>query len=70
MVDDVRLAVECSLPVNFYGRTGGMVPTPGEIEAEVMRISGKDHDAAGRRKYEANSDIGISEGRAENEGHL
>ena len=27
MVEDVRLSVEGSLPVHFYGRTGGMVPT-------------------------------------------
>ena len=28
MVDDVRLAVDGSKPVYFYGRAGGMVPTP------------------------------------------
>lgn len=28
MVDDVRLAVEGRTPVHFYGRQGGMVPTP------------------------------------------
>ncbi len=31
MVDDVRLAVEGQRPVEFYGRTGGMVPTVAEI---------------------------------------
>ena len=31
MVDDVRLAVNGECPVSFYGRTGGMVPTPEEI---------------------------------------
>ncbi len=31
MVDDVRLAVNGKCPVSFYGRTGGMVPTPEEI---------------------------------------
>ena len=31
MIDDVRLAVEGQRPVEFYGRTGGMVPTVGEI---------------------------------------
>ena len=36
MVEDVRLAVEGRCPVDFYGRTGGVVPTPDEI-AEVMR---------------------------------
>jgi hypothetical protein len=31
MVEDVRLAVEGRVPVFFHGRTGGMVPTPGEV---------------------------------------
>ncbi len=39
MVDDVRLAVECRLPVHFYGRTGGMVPAPSAILEEIMKIS-------------------------------
>jgi 2-oxoglutarate ferredoxin oxidoreductase subunit alpha len=31
MVEDVRLAVEGRTPVHFYGRMGGIVPTPGEV---------------------------------------
>ncbi|MHB9026783.1 MAG: 3-methyl-2-oxobutanoate dehydrogenase subunit VorB [Armatimonadota bacterium] len=31
MVDDVRLAVEGACPVGFFGRTGGVVPTPEEV---------------------------------------
>ncbi len=31
MIEDVRLAVEGRAPVFFHGRTGGMVPTPGEV---------------------------------------
>ena len=31
MVEDVRLAVNGKVPVGFYGRMGGMVPTPEEI---------------------------------------
>lgn len=31
MVDDVRLAVEGKLPIHFYNRMGGMVPTAEEI---------------------------------------
>lgn len=31
MVDDVRLAVNGKVPVSFFGRIGGMVPTPEEI---------------------------------------
>lgn len=38
MVEDVRLAVEGKLPVHFYGRPGGMVPTPIEIANKAMDI--------------------------------
>lgn len=31
MVDDVRLAVNGKCPVRFFGRTGGVIPTPNEI---------------------------------------
>ena len=31
MVEDVKLAVECKMPVEHYGRFGGNVPTPDEL---------------------------------------
>lgn len=31
MVEDVRLAVNGKIPVEFYGRMGGMIPTPDEV---------------------------------------
>jgi 2-oxoglutarate ferredoxin oxidoreductase subunit alpha len=31
MVEDVKLAVECTIPVEHYGRVGGMIPTPEEV---------------------------------------
>lgn len=37
MVEDVRLAVEGRAPVFFHGRTGGMVPTPGEVVNALTR---------------------------------
>jgi 2-oxoglutarate ferredoxin oxidoreductase subunit alpha len=37
MVEDVRLAVEGRPPVFFHGRTGGMVPTPGEVVDALSR---------------------------------
>ncbi|HSK08481.1 MAG TPA: 3-methyl-2-oxobutanoate dehydrogenase subunit VorB [Vicinamibacterales bacterium] len=37
MVEDVRLAVEGACPVHFYGRSGGNVPTPAEVVAEVRK---------------------------------
>ncbi|MDD6799183.1 MAG: 3-methyl-2-oxobutanoate dehydrogenase subunit VorB [Firmicutes bacterium] len=38
MVNDVKLAVECSKPVYFHGRTGGMMPTPEEVLAEIVKL--------------------------------
>lgn len=35
MVDDVRLAVSGRRPVEFYGRAGGIIPTPGEVLAKI-----------------------------------
>ncbi len=31
MIEDVKLAVECKLPVEHFDRLGGNVPTPEEI---------------------------------------
>ncbi|MCL2538857.1 MAG: 3-methyl-2-oxobutanoate dehydrogenase subunit VorB [Oscillospiraceae bacterium] len=42
MVDDVRLAINGSIPVSFYGRTGGVVPTPLEIVSELEKCAGGD----------------------------
>ena len=35
MVEDVRLALAGRIPVDFYGRTGGNVPTVEEIQSEL-----------------------------------
>ena len=40
MVDDVRLAVKCARPVEFYGRTGGMIPTPMEVYNRIVEMNG------------------------------
>ena len=40
MVEDVRLAVNGRKVVDFYGRSGGMVPHPEDILEEVKRILG------------------------------
>ncbi len=37
MVEDVLLAVEAVKPVHFYGRSGGVVPTPTEVVDEVKK---------------------------------
>jgi len=31
MIEDVKLAVECSIPVQHFGRMGGIIPSPGEV---------------------------------------
>ncbi|MCK9557695.1 MAG: 3-methyl-2-oxobutanoate dehydrogenase subunit VorB [Candidatus Cloacimonetes bacterium] len=40
MVDDVRLAVNGRKPVRFYGRTGGIIPTPAEVLNALKEIAG------------------------------
>ena len=39
MVEDVKLAVNGACPVHFYGRTGGMLPTPKELYEQIMAIA-------------------------------
>jgi 2-oxoglutarate ferredoxin oxidoreductase subunit alpha len=38
MIEDVRLAVEGRRPVEFYGRTGGNVPSAEDVLAVVRNI--------------------------------
>ncbi|MBC8545425.1 3-methyl-2-oxobutanoate dehydrogenase subunit VorB [Clostridiaceae bacterium NSJ-31] len=40
MVEDVRLAVNGKVPVEFYGRTGGIIPTPAEVLEQIKKIAG------------------------------
>ena len=40
MVEDVRLAVNGRKPVHFYGRTGGVIPSPQEVAEKVKEIAG------------------------------
>ncbi len=40
MVEDVKLSVNGKKPVYFYGRTGGMFPTPKAIAEEAKKILG------------------------------
>ncbi|SDL31246.1 3-methyl-2-oxobutanoate dehydrogenase subunit VorB [Natronincola ferrireducens] len=40
MIDDIKIANEGRLPVEFYGRAGGMIPTPEAIVAKVKDILG------------------------------
>lgn len=40
MVEDVRLAVNGACPVSFFGRTGGVIPSPAEVLAEIEKMAG------------------------------
>lgn len=39
MVDDVKLALNCRIPVEFFGRTGGIIPTPSEVLEKIESLS-------------------------------
>ncbi|MCH3942816.1 MAG: 3-methyl-2-oxobutanoate dehydrogenase subunit VorB [Atopobiaceae bacterium] len=39
MVEDVRLAIHDQRPVEFYGRTGGMIPTPAEVLGAIQKLA-------------------------------
>jgi 2-oxoglutarate ferredoxin oxidoreductase subunit alpha len=39
MLEDVRLAVHDRLPVEFYGRTGGVIPLPDEILEALQSVA-------------------------------
>ncbi len=40
MIDDVKLALECKLPVSFFGKTGGVIPKPTEVLDEIKKLGG------------------------------
>ena len=39
MVSDVKLACECRRPVEFYGRTGGVIPAPGDVARKLAEMA-------------------------------
>lgn len=40
MVDDVRLAISCQRPVEFFGRTGGMIPSVPQVLDCIKKMGG------------------------------
>jgi 2-oxoglutarate ferredoxin oxidoreductase subunit alpha len=38
MIEDVKLAVLGSKPIDFYGLTGGMVPSPDDVAGELRKL--------------------------------
>lgn len=49
MIEDVRLASLCRVPVHHYGRLGGIVPNPGEITRELNRLFPEAFDASNKK---------------------
>jgi 2-oxoglutarate ferredoxin oxidoreductase subunit alpha len=43
MLDDVKLATQGKSKVHFYGRPGGIIPTPDEIAGEIQTIYHQQH---------------------------
>jgi 2-oxoglutarate ferredoxin oxidoreductase subunit alpha len=39
MVEDVKLVVHNRKPVRFYGRTGGVIPTPNEVYDCIVKLN-------------------------------
>ncbi len=50
MVEDVQKVVQGKKPVEFYGRTGGIVPTPDEVKEQVRGIVSKKKTSGKSRK--------------------
>jgi 2-oxoglutarate ferredoxin oxidoreductase subunit alpha len=53
MVEDVRLAAEGRAPIFFHGRTGGMVPMPGEVLRAIRRAWAMTQAHADKRRADA-----------------
>jgi 2-oxoglutarate ferredoxin oxidoreductase subunit alpha len=38
MIEDVRLATRCRLPISFFGKLGGVVPLPEDVLDEIKKL--------------------------------
>jgi 2-oxoglutarate/2-oxoacid ferredoxin oxidoreductase subunit alpha len=47
MLDDVRLAVGSAVPVEFYGRLGGVIPFPDEVLSEIRLLAAGNYSLSG-----------------------
>jgi len=50
MLEDVEKAVLGAKPVHFYGRTGGIVPSPDEVKQEIYKLLGTGRSSRPRKK--------------------
>ena len=39
MIEDVRLATHCRVPISFFGKMGGVVPLPEDVLAEIRKLA-------------------------------
>jgi 2-oxoglutarate ferredoxin oxidoreductase subunit alpha len=39
MIEDVRLATRCRIPISFFDKMGGIVPLPEDILAEIKKVT-------------------------------
>ncbi|NJD26793.1 MAG: 3-methyl-2-oxobutanoate dehydrogenase subunit VorB [Chloroflexi bacterium] len=75
MLDDVRIAVEGLAPVAFHGRTGGMLPSPGDVVTELRRlwsitepVNGRHRPQRGRRPVPTEPTLATGHGEQLDEG--
>jgi 2-oxoglutarate ferredoxin oxidoreductase subunit alpha len=47
MLDDIMKIVQGKVPVEFYGRMGGVTPFPDEIFEEIKRVAKNKKPASG-----------------------
>ncbi|MFI5253621.1 MAG: 3-methyl-2-oxobutanoate dehydrogenase subunit VorB [Bacteroidota bacterium] len=55
MIEDVRLGIEGKIPVEFFGKMGGIIPSPEEIEQYLKEYAGRlgikvSHKQTGNKK--------------------
>jgi 2-oxoglutarate ferredoxin oxidoreductase subunit alpha len=39
MIEDVRLATHCRIPISFFGKMGGIVPLPDDVLVEIKKLT-------------------------------
>ncbi|MCJ7702371.1 MAG: 3-methyl-2-oxobutanoate dehydrogenase subunit VorB [Anaerolineales bacterium] len=52
MLEDVKATVQGRVPVEFYGRMGGMTPFPDEILDEIRRVAVNEEDIEGQERQQ------------------
>ncbi|MEW5797191.1 MAG: 3-methyl-2-oxobutanoate dehydrogenase subunit VorB [Candidatus Zixiibacteriota bacterium] len=50
MLEDVERIVQGARPIKFFGRTGGIVPTPDEVKEQIKKMIRSDTAANSRKK--------------------